>query len=155
MLQTQTGQVGKTKTLNERKDLQGRVSIASTPPSSARWSPLFLSRSREAAGQLRGGESWEATAPAPGAGSPRRVRGCQRSREADVGAWGYDASARMARCQGHWPLVVINQYGAGGEVGKERQAPSGTQGRERQRQPAVPAAAAAKAAAVATGELSE
>lgn len=91
----------------------------------------------------------------PGRGLRSRVRGCQRSREADVGAWGYDALARMARCQGHWPPVVINQYGAEGEGGKERQAPSGTRGRERQRQPAVPAAAAAEAAAVATGELSE
>lgn len=129
--------------------------MPSTPPSRARRSPPFLSRSREAARQLRGGENWEATAAAPGAGSAPRVRGCQRSREADVGAWGYDALARMARCQGHWPPVVINQYGAEGEGGKERQAPSGTRGRERQRQPAVPAAAAAEAAAVATGELSE
>lgn len=128
--QTQTCQDRKThtnKTLSERKGFPRRgKSVVFTSPCNPRWLlPLPFSAASGKQPGSSGAESGEATAEAPGAGSALRVRGCQRARRLTSGAWGYDAFARMARCQSHWPPAVINQPGAGGAGEKERQALGG------------------------------
>jgi hypothetical protein len=99
--------------------------VASHPPSNGWLAPSLPfsaapGRSLTAPGQRAGRRPWlQAPAPLCGFGDanpPRRLTS---------GTWGCVALPRMARCQSHWPSVVINQFRAGGEGEKKTQAPSG------------------------------